>query len=170
MLRALSFKGDILSGVPIHFLTYCFIALFCLGNDRAKAQAGIEATINSDGSQSFPADHDLYLLNVVTPFVEKDTEATLASIKKIPIGSKSADVLLIESRCQQMKGNTNSALVAAGTLIQQKASYESWVRGDPRLMAVTLGANAAMELGQNDKVIQWGWEGGGDACDARILQ
>ena len=35
------------------------------------------------------------------------------------------------------------------------AGYGSWKRGEPRMMAVTLGSNAAMELGNSEKALKF---------------
>ena len=92
---------------------------------------------------------------VVAPFVGGDYEGTIAVLKKIPGNLKGETVLLIEARCHEIKGNYGGALQSARTLIQKTASYEKWEAGSPRMLAVTLGANAAMQLGHSDKALKF---------------
>jgi tetratricopeptide (TPR) repeat protein len=80
---------------------------------------------------------------------------TLQLIKKIRPSDKSNDILLIEARCYEMLGNYKFALSAAGRLIQKAGSYTPWVNGSPRMIAVTLGANAAMQLGLSKNALSF---------------
>lgn len=82
-------------------------------------------------------------------------EETIQFIKKISSNEKSVDVLLIEARCHEMTGNHKLALSAAGRLINQAANYEPWVNDSPRMMAATLGANSAMQLGLSNNALQF---------------
>jgi len=84
-----------------------------------------------------------------------DDESLLRLIKKIPNFDKSVEVLLIEARCYELRGNYKSALSAAGRLIQKAASYDPWVNDSPRMMAATLGANAGMQLGLSDNAVSF---------------
>ncbi|GMH96044.1 hypothetical protein TrST_g917 [Triparma strigata] len=111
---------------------------------------GAEATVGPDGS----AQVDLTSA-VVKEFVEGRWNETIQLIKKIPGREKSVEILLMEARCHEMQGNHNSALSASGYLIQQAINHEKWVTGSPRMMAVTLGANAAMQLGMSDKALKF---------------
>jgi ShK domain-like len=52
-------------------------------------------------------------------------ESALQLIKKIPLGEKSVDVLLIESRCYELQGKHKSAMSSAGKLINKASSYGS---------------------------------------------
>jgi len=53
-------------------------------------------------------------------------------------------------------GNYKSALSAAGRLVQKAASHnEPWLNDSPRMMAATLGANAAMQLGLSENAISF---------------
>lgn len=80
---------------------------------------------------------------------------TIQLIRKIPGSDKAVDVLLIEARCHEMMGNHKNALSAAGRLVQKAANHEPWVNGSPRMMAATLGANAAMQLGLSDNALSF---------------
>ena len=42
---------------------------------------------------------------------------------------------------------SGKAVHAAARLLHLSASYSRWTRGQPRMMAVALGANAALEVG-----------------------
>ena len=117
------------------------------------------ATMDADGNiQMSDANIDELTTKVQQTFVKDGPQGgnwseTLQVIKKIPLGDKSVDVLLIEARCHEMEGNYKNALSAAGKLIQKAASYDSWVNDSPRMMAATLGANAAMQLGLSDNAV-----------------
>lgn len=80
---------------------------------------------------------------------------TLQLLRKIPGSEKSVDVLLIEARCHEMLGNHKSALSAAGRLVQKAANHEPWINDSPRMMAATLGANAAMQLGLSENALSF---------------
>ena len=80
---------------------------------------------------------------------------TIQLIRKIPLGDKTIEVLLIEARCHEMMGNYKSALSAAGRLVQMAASHDPWIIDSPRMMAATLGANAAMQLGLSENAISF---------------
>ncbi|GMH63681.1 hypothetical protein TL16_g03779 [Triparma laevis f. inornata] len=109
-----------------------------------------EATVTPDGTAQ------IYLASsVANSFVAGRWNETIQLIKKIPGREKGVDVLLMEARCHEMQGNHNSALSASGYLIQQAVNHEKWVTGSPRMMAVTLGANAAMQLGMSDKALKF---------------
>jgi tetratricopeptide (TPR) repeat protein len=80
---------------------------------------------------------------------------TLEFIKKIRPSDKTNDILLIEARCHEMLGNYKFALSSAGRLIQKSGSYTPWINGSPRMIAVTLGANAAMQLGLSKNALSF---------------
>jgi len=84
-----------------------------------------------------------------------DWNATIQSIRKIPMGSKSVEVLLVEARCHEMLGHHKEALSASGSLVKQAASHEPWINDSPRMMAATLGANAAMQLGLSENALSF---------------
>jgi len=98
--------------------------------------------------------------NVLQNFVKDGPQGsnfpeTIQLIKKIPSVDKTVDVLLIEARCHEVLNNPKEALSAAGRLMKKAASYDSWVNGTPRMMAATLGANAAMNLGLSKNAISF---------------
>jgi len=115
----------------------------------------MEATVGADGRVEENNSKEL-IVQVKQSFLDSAAwNDTLNIIKKIPPADKTIDVLLIEARCQEMLGNYKHALSAAGRLIQKAASYDPWINDSPRMMAVTLGANAAMQLGLSDNAISF---------------
>jgi len=137
--------------------------------DFLKFGAKIQESIaNADGTASVGADGTVemeqevkdLILNVKKSFVEAGPQGgnwseTLQLTKKMRPSEKSTDILLIEARCHEMLGDHKSALSTAGRLIQKAASYTSWINDSPRMMAVTLGANAAMQLGLSDNALSF---------------
>ncbi len=118
-----------------------------------SASVGADGTVENDESQ-------VLILNVKKSFVEAGPQGgnfseTLQLLKKMRPSDKTSDVLLIEARCHEMMGDHKNALSAAGRLIQKAASYTSWVDGSPRMIAVTLGANAAMQLGLSENALSF---------------
>jgi tetratricopeptide (TPR) repeat protein len=111
-----------------------------------------EASINPDGSANPVAQH---MPAIVAAFTAADYDQALALIKKIPGNSKTVEIWLIEARSHEVLQNFNSALSAAGNLIQKHASHDAWSSDSPRMLAVTLGANAAMQLGLSDKALKF---------------
>lgn len=100
------------------------------------------------------------ILDIKELFVEAGPQGgnwseTLQLLKKMSPSDKSTDILLIEARCHEMMGNHKSALSAAGRLIQKAASYTPWIDDSPRMIAVTLGANAAMQLGLSENALSF---------------
>jgi tetratricopeptide (TPR) repeat protein len=61
----------------------------------------------------------------------------------------------MQARCHQQLGRHSNAQRAAARVIESAAGYGSWKRGEPRMMAVNLGANAAMELGNSEKALKF---------------
>ena len=129
--------------------------------DRFRQQAEFDPTWQ-DENVFVAVEHDSAIVEltekVKRSFIEGGPQGgnwseTIQIIKKIPLGDKSVDVLLIEARCHEMLGNHKLALSAAGKLIQKAASYDSWVNDSPRMMAATLGANAAMQLGLSENAV-----------------
>ena len=116
------------------------------------------ATVGADGTVQ--AESNEMTLAVIKSFVEEGPQGanfneTIQLIKKIPGSEKTEEVLLIEARCHELLGNHKSALSAAGRLIQKAASYEPWINDSPRMMAATLGANAAMQLGLSENALSF---------------
>jgi hypothetical protein len=121
--------------------------------------ASNEATIGADGSAEI-AGQPLLVADVVKVFIATGPQGgnwneTLQLIRKVAPSDKSVDILLIEARCHEMLGNHKQALSAAGRLISKAASYGSWLNDSPRMMAATLGANAAMQLGLSENAISF---------------
>mmetsp|Transcript_19774 Transcript_19774/g.29947 ORF Transcript_19774/g.29947 Transcript_19774/m.29947 type:complete len:665 (+) Transcript_19774:96-2090(+) len=122
------------------------------------------AAVGADGTTTIEKEtekevEDL-ILNVKKSFVEAGPQGgnwseTLQLTKKVRPSDKSTDILLIEARCHEMLGDHKSALSAAGRLIQKAASYTPWINDSPRMIAVTLGANAAMQLGLSENAISF---------------
>jgi len=116
------------------------------------------ATVGADGTVQTDAD-DLTVA-VKRTFVELGPQGgnwneTIQLLRKIPGSDKSIEVLLVEARCHEMLGNYKSALSAAGRLVQKAASHEPWINDSPRMMAATLGANAAMQLGLSENALSF---------------
>ena len=61
-------------------------------------------------------------------------------------GADNATVLLMAARCHQQLGEPGKALTAAAQVISKSASYGTWSRGQPRMMAVTLGVRPVLWL------------------------
>ena len=123
--------------------------------ETAAAAAGVDAdgTVDTDAVAPLIAD-------VVRTFTAQgpqggDWNATVQAIRKIPRGSKSVAVLLIEARCHERMGHHKEALSAAGSLVKQAADHAPWVNDSPRMMAATLGANAAMQLGLSENALSF---------------
>jgi len=123
---------------------------------KESAAVGADGTIEKETEKEV---EDL-ILNVKKSFVEAGPQGgnwieTLQLTKKVRPSDKSTDILLIEARCHEMLGDHKSALSAAGRLIQKAASYTPWINDSPRMIAVTLGANAAMQLGLSENAISF---------------
>mmetsp|Transcript_25324 Transcript_25324/g.45650 ORF Transcript_25324/g.45650 Transcript_25324/m.45650 type:complete len:682 (-) Transcript_25324:439-2484(-) len=123
-----------------------------------------EATVGADGSvgttEEGEADVSELIANVIQTFTATgpqggDWTNTLQLIRKIPLSSKTVDIFLIEARCHEMEGNHRQAMSAAGKLISKAANYEPWLNNDPKMMATTLGSNAAMQLGLSENAISF---------------
>jgi len=114
----------------------------------------VQAEVTPEGDTT-PSPVTTHMPEIVRTFVDKEYDATLALIKKIPGNAKTEEIWLIEARCYEVLQNFNSALSAAGNLVQKHASHDKWVSGSPRMLAVTLGANAAMQLGLSDKALKF---------------
>jgi tetratricopeptide (TPR) repeat protein len=119
-----------------------------------------EATVGADGSAEMSPESQLLLKSIIQTFVANGPQGgncteTLQLLKKIPQSDKSIDILLIEARCHEMEGNYKQALSAAGKVIGKSANYEPWLDDSPRMMAATLGANAAMQLGLSENAISF---------------
>ena len=128
----------------------------------AECAATGSATVGADGTVETETEKDAedLILNVKRTFVEAGPQGgnwseTIQLLKKMRPSDKNIDILLIEARCHEMLGDHKSALSAAGRLIQKAASYTAWINDSPRMIAVTLGANAAMQLGLSENAISF---------------
>ena len=66
-----------------------------------------------------------------------------------------ARLWLIVAHCHQQLGQHSDAYRAAARVLEMGASYGSWKRGEPRMMAINLGAGVAMELGNFEKALKF---------------
>ncbi|KAL7444388.1 hypothetical protein ACHAXH_009988 [Discostella pseudostelligera] len=120
-----------------------------------------EAMIGADGSvESTNAESQLLITNVIQTFTASGPQGgnwseTLQLIKKLSPSDKTEDILLIEARCHEMEGNHKQALSAAGKLIAKAANHDPWLNDSPRMMATTLGSNAAMQLGLSENALSF---------------
>lgn len=108
------------------------------------AANGCSATVGADGTIETETNVEDLILNIKRTFVENgpqggNWDATIELMKKIRPSDKTVDILLIEARCHEIKGNYKSALSAAGRLISKATSYTSWKNDEPRMIAATLG-------------------------------
>jgi tetratricopeptide (TPR) repeat protein len=130
----------------------------------ATLTAAAEATVGADGTvvaadeeEDNSAKKEL-IENVVKSFVNGVGESyttTLQLLKKLSPSDKTVDILLIEARCHESLGNHQQALSAAGKLISKAANHDPWLNDSPRMLAATLGANAAMQLGLSDNALSF---------------
>jgi tetratricopeptide (TPR) repeat protein len=70
-------------------------------------------------------------------------------------GAYNSTLLLMRARCFQQRAQWADVVRTAGTLLQKVDSRGAWVRGQPRMMVVTLGATAAMEMGDGEKALKF---------------
>jgi len=81
-------------------------------------------------------------------------EAALESVQTIPNQQRNATVLLMAARIFSKLGKHNAALTAAAQVVTRTATYSSWTRGSPRMIAATLAANTAMEIGSSKQALK----------------
>ena len=62
-------------------------------------------------------------------------------------------IQLLEARVHQMLGSWGSAQRAAARVVEATATYSGWKRGQPRMLAVALGTQAALEMGDGKKAL-----------------
>jgi len=123
--------------------------------------AAASATVGADGTVETTEDEDngakkALIATVVESFVEgAEASVTLRLLKKMSPSDKTVDILLIEARCHETLGNHQQALSAAGKLISKAANHDPWLNDSPRMLAATLGANAAMQLGLSDNALSF---------------
>ncbi|KAL3784347.1 hypothetical protein HJC23_004110 [Cyclotella cryptica] len=119
-----------------------------------------EATVNADGSTEISEQARLLVNSIIKTFVATGPQGgncseTLQLLKMTAPSDKTVDILLIEARCHELEGNYKQALSAAGKLIAKAANYDPWLDDSPRMMAATLGSNAAMQLGLSENAISF---------------
>lgn len=79
----------------------------------------------------------------------------LVHLATVQQSSRNKGLLLMKSRCYQQLGKWPACIREAGYLIQYSADHTSWKRGQPRMMAVQLGAQGAMEMGNIEKALKF---------------
>eukprot|EP00584_Thalassiosira_punctigera_P022708 CAMPEP_0172573142 /NCGR_PEP_ID=MMETSP1067-20121228/136037_1 /TAXON_ID=265564 ORGANISM="Thalassiosira punctigera, Strain Tpunct2005C2" /NCGR_SAMPLE_ID=MMETSP1067 /ASSEMBLY_ACC=CAM_ASM_000444 /LENGTH=679 /DNA_ID=CAMNT_0013365739 /DNA_START=346 /DNA_END=2385 /DNA_ORIENTATION=+ len=121
-----------------------------------------EATVGADGSVTEGTDPEVArrVDTALRSFVATGPQGgnwseTLNLIRKISLSDKTVEVLLVEARCHEMMGNYKLAMSVAGKLIAKAANHDPWPNDDPKMMATTLGANAAMQLGLSENAISF---------------
>lgn len=134
------------------------------GDDNSQHRTKT-AAVGADGTvveeDEGPSPETLQLIQQVQQlFVQNGPEGgnhadVIQLLKKISPSDKSTETLLIEARCHEILGNYKSALSAAGKLIQKAANHDPWINDSPRMMAATLGANAAMQMGLSDNALSF---------------
>ena len=96
---------------------------------------------------------------VYRPFLDaaraQKWEVALSALEHIPREQRTAAprIQLLEARCNQKLGKWGNVQRAAARVVEATASYSSWTRGQPRMLAVSLGASAALELGDGKKAL-----------------
>jgi len=123
---------------------------------------GGSATVGADGTVETDVEVEVeeLILDIKRTFVADGPQGgnwdeVIELMKKLRPSDKTVDIFLIEARCHEMKGNHKFALSAAGRLISKAASYTSWKNDEPRMIAATLGANAAMQLGLSENALSF---------------
>ena len=96
----------------------------------------------------------------MAPFLEAMAqgawEEAVAFLERVPREERSAPRLqLLEARAYQKLGRWGNAQRAAARVVEATATYSSWVRGQPRMLAVAVGSAAAMELGDGKKALDF---------------
>ena len=137
-------------------------AKFAAGLPLAAPSSGgggaAAASVGADGTLADADARNPILDEVFRSFAggdAPDCDAALGALRKIAPADKTADAWLIEARCHELAGSHKSALSAAGKLIARAADHDPWLDDSPRMMAATLGANAAMQLGLSDNAISF---------------
>ncbi len=133
--------------------------------DTTAASATASATVGADGTvetdevednNNHHAMNEELMESVVKSFVEgAQVSETIQLLKKMSPSDKTVEILLIEARCHETLGNHKQALSAAGKLISKAANHDPWLNDSPRMLAATLGANAAMQLGLSDNALSF---------------
>ena len=98
--------------------------------------------------------------SVFAPFLAAvragEWQGAISALEIIPREQRSAPRLqLLEARANQMLGRFGNAQRAAARVVEAYASYTPWVRGQPRMLAVSLGTAAALEMGDGQKALSF---------------
>ena len=125
---------------------------------RAFSAPGVDAATKQEASTLTAA--VMRLRSVIGPFEKAfrahEWEQALKVLERVPQAERTnARVLLMEARCHQQLGKFSNAQRAAARVLEAAASYGSWKRGEPRMMAVTMGSGAAMEMGNSAKALKF---------------
>ena len=130
------------------------------GESLMSSSTSGEATVGADGSSEMSEEVQQLINSVIQKFVADGPQGgncgeTHQLLRKISPSDKTVDIFLIEARCHELEGNHKQALSAAGKLIAKAANYDPWLNDSPRMMATTLGSNAAMQLGLSENAISF---------------
>ncbi|KAL3908860.1 MAG: hypothetical protein SGARI_002876 [Bacillariaceae sp.] len=124
-------------------------------SDRMRQQLKLaQTTIEGDGSVETEGSLDDFSTNAKTSFLNDNCVQSLVFTKKIPLGEKDADLLLAEARCYELEGNFKLAMSSAAKVIQKTVSFNI-LDDSPTILAMQLGANAAMQLGVADSSLSF---------------
>jgi len=95
--------------------------------------------------------------NFLKVYVEGDWERALQHLQGMPVARRNDDssLLLLSSKCYLERGRFADASRGAALLLQRLPPGSSWERGTPARLAVSLGAKAAMELGDVEKALKF---------------
>ena len=159
--------------VPGHLMLTSAAAYIKRGKDAQKEGRIISAAADFTRAYSIPSGTPeekqeadtlargvIQLRSIMLPFEEaftaKEWEKALQIAERVPADQRgNARLLLMEARCHQQLGKFSNSQRAAARVLEAAGSYGSWKRGEPRMMAVTLGSNAAMELGNSEKALKF---------------
>ena len=123
--------------------------------ERLGAESNVH--VSSDGTVEPTADTLTYSpLRAFSSYLAKDCNQTLQILESAPAGSERDHATwLVKARCHERLGQPAKALHAASILVQRAASHGTWKRGSPRMLAVMLGVNCAVEIGQEKKALRF---------------
>ncbi|EKX48811.1 hypothetical protein GUITHDRAFT_136477 [Guillardia theta CCMP2712] len=88
-------------------------------------------------------------------FIDGKYEDALKLVDEIlPFGQNST-MLLVKAKSHQLLGQWADVTRTAGQLLQEAELRGAWKRGQHRMMAVTLGSHAALELGDGERALKF---------------
>ena len=124
-------------------------------SDRLRQESNFsQATMEGDGSVKVEDIPDGFSTDAKKSFVENNCTQALIYTKKVPLGEKDVDLLLLESRCYELEENFKLAMSSAAKVIQKSVSFH--INDDSAtILAMQLGANAAMQLGLSDSSLSF---------------